>query len=328
MLSRHRAARIAREMIDLRRSFRRPASGRVSVVIPLYNHAAYIAEAVRSVLDQGPILRELIVVDDGSTDGSAEVMRDLCRADSRVVFWSQENRGAHAALNAGLLRAGGEFLAVLNSDDAYLPGRLAALAEALDRDPLPALAASEIAFMDAQGDAVGNPWYEDARQFLARSGDMALSLVQGNLLMTTSNYLFRRTLLEEMGGFAPLRYAHDLDFALRLLARGGRIALLPRTLLRYRIHPANTIAEAHDRVRLEWAAATAFFLHRLWDCEAGGPIDWARMRAFADVLERHALTRPVQMMMAWLRRHPASSLEHCNLLRDAAMLAQIDPGVR
>ena len=69
---------------------------------------------------------------------------------------------------------------------------------------------------------------------------MALSLVQGNLLMTTSNYLFRRTLTDAAGGFAPLRYAHDLDFALRLLARGGRIALLPDALLRYRIHSANT----------------------------------------------------------------------------------------
>ena len=129
-------------MIDLRRTFRRPPSGRVSVVIPLYNHAAYVAAAVRSVLDQGPILRELIVVDDGSTDGSAEAMRVLCRDDPRIVFWSQDNRGALAALNAGLLRAGGEFVAVLNSDDCYQPGRLQALAEALDRDAGAALAAS------------------------------------------------------------------------------------------------------------------------------------------------------------------------------------------
>ena len=86
-------------------------AARVSVVVPLYNHARYVAEAARSALAQGPVLREVIVVDDGSTDGSAEALRAACGDDPRLVLWSQPNRGAHAAINAGLLRATGEVLA-------------------------------------------------------------------------------------------------------------------------------------------------------------------------------------------------------------------------
>lgn len=110
-------------------------TGRVSVVIPLYNHARYIAEAVASVLDQGELLRELIVIDDGSRDASAEVMAGLAAGDARIRFLTQENRGAHATINRGLALATGEFVTILNSDDAYLPGRFAALVRALDLDP-------------------------------------------------------------------------------------------------------------------------------------------------------------------------------------------------
>jgi glycosyltransferase involved in cell wall biosynthesis len=78
-------------------------------VIPLYNHARFIEAAIDSALRQGPILREMVVVDDGSTDDSATIARGLAEADPRIVFWSQPNRGAHAAINAGIQRASGEL---------------------------------------------------------------------------------------------------------------------------------------------------------------------------------------------------------------------------
>jgi cellulose synthase/poly-beta-1,6-N-acetylglucosamine synthase-like glycosyltransferase len=115
---------------------------RISVVIPLYNHARFIGEAVDSVLLQGSIVRELIVVDDGSSDESAAVMREIKRRDPRIVFWSQPNRGAHTAINSGLWRATGYLLTILNSDDVYAPARLTRLADALDADPSADIAAS------------------------------------------------------------------------------------------------------------------------------------------------------------------------------------------
>lgn len=282
----------------------RAGVGRVSVVVPLYNHADYIEAAIASALAQGEVLHELVVIDDGSTDGSARVMERLARRDTRIRFRSQANQGAAATINAGVRACGAEFVAILNSDDAWLPGRLDALALALEADPGAAIAASGIAFMDGGGAAVANAWHEEAMAFRAGRG-MATALVNGNFLMTTSNFLFRRTLPEAIGGFAALRYAHDLDLALRALALGHRIALLDETLLRYRIHARNTIAEDHGRVRAEWAAAAAAYLTLLWDRPGAAEPDWQEAAALEDVLRRHDLSRAVHLGMAWLRRNLA-----------------------
>lgn len=297
------------------------------MVIPLYNHARYIEAAVASALDQGSVLRELIVIDDGSTDESRATMQRLADRDARIVFWSQPNRGAHAAINAGLLRATGELVAILNSDDAYLPGRLDALAAALDRDPGAGLAASGIAFMDGDGRAVGNAWYEEALGFLRAAGDMGVGLVNANVLMTTSNFMVRRSVLDHAGGMAKLRYTHDVDFALRLLARGIGVALLPDTLLRYRIHAANTIAEAHDQVRAEWALTAAAYLAVLWDQPGAPPPDWAQAGAMQVVLERHNLARAVHLCGPALRRS-GLSLDRNPLLDDDAFRARLMEWVR
>lgn len=292
----------------------RPAC--VSVVVPLYNHERYIADAVRSALGQGPVLREVVVVDDGSTDASVQALQAACGDDPRVVLCSQPNRGAHAAINAGLLRATGDVLCILNSDDVYAPGRLAQLAAALDADPAVDLAATGLRFIDGNGAPVGNPWHEEALAFHQASGDLGTALVNGNFLMTTSNFAFRRALLDKIGLFAPLRYTHDLDFVLRALAQGCHAALLlDQPLLSYRLHPSNTIKEDHGAVRMEWAATAAAYIHAL--LAAPGPVDWARLDALGAVLERHLLLRAVQLCLAHLRRHPGSTtLEHAPMLAD------------
>jgi glycosyltransferase involved in cell wall biosynthesis len=309
-----------------RRAGRQPASppaersargeGRVSVVVPLYNHECFIAQAVESVIAQGELVGEIVVVDDGSSDDSAAIMRDLCKTDPRIIFWSQPNRGAHAAINAGLQRAGCDLLAILNSDDVYAPGRLAALVAALDADPGGDIAASGLAFIDGAGETIGNAWYEEAREFYRSCGDLAVALINGNFLMTTSNLLLRRRLLVEIGLFAPLRYMHDADFVLRAIAGGKRLALLDRPLLHYRLHRGNTISEDHHEVRLEWAVVAAAFLGQRVDAGARTPLDWAQLRAIMDVLQRHQLARAVQLCTLHMRRSPAATLEWSPLLLD------------
>lgn len=303
------------------------APARVSVVVPLYNHARYVADAVRSALAQGPVLREVVVVDDGSTDGSAEALAAACGDDPRLVLWSQPNRGAHAAINAGLLRATGEVLAVLNSDDAYAPGRLDRLVAAFDADPAADLAATGLRFMDGNGAPAANPWYEEVLAFHRASGDLGAALLNGNFVMTTSNLAFRRGLLDRIGLFAPLRYAHDLDFLLRARARGCRFALLlDEPLLSYRVHAANTIKEEHGAVRVEWAAAAAGYLDAL--LAAPDPVDWAGLRAVGAVLDRHKLLPAVQLCLAHLRRHPAGgSLERAPMLADEGFRAALRESV-
>ena len=303
----------------------RPASagvGRVSVVIPLYNHAAYIEAAVESALAQGAVLREVIVIDDGSSDASTDVMRRIAAHEPRIRFRSRPNRGAHATINEGLEEATGEFVAILNSDDIYLPGRLDSLVHRLDAEPGAALAASGIAFMDGNGASIENAWYGEAMAFRAGRGT-GTALVNANFLMTTSNYLFRADLPKQIGGFAALRYTHDLDFALRALALGHGIALVEQPLLRYRQHGTNTISEDHRKVRVEWATSAAAYLTLLWDRPGAPEPDWNEVGGITEVLRRHELTRMVLACMAYLRRHGGGRLDSSPMLADEAFRAHM-----
>jgi glycosyltransferase involved in cell wall biosynthesis len=289
-------------------------------VIPLYNHARFIEAAIDSVLGQGSILHELIVVDDGSTDDSAAIARRFAEADPRIVFWSQPNRGAHAAINAGIHRTSGELVGILNSDDVYAPRRLEQLVAALDAEPTSDLIASSILFIDDIGRPVPNAWYDAAVEFFDRNCDLAVALVNGNFLMTTSNYLVRRRLFDEIGMFAPLRYTHDLDFALRILAAGKSIRYVREPLLQYRLHSSNTIKEAHDRVRLEWAAVAAMYAVRAWDHSRDNGFNWTQAVAMGDVWDRHALTRLVHLCATYFRRHPTDTMERTPLFSDGLFL--------
>lgn len=286
-------------------------------MIPLFNHASYIENALSSALRQGPLLHEVLVIDDGSTDESAEIARRIATSDPRIFVWSQPNRGAHAAINTGLSLSRGDLVAILNSDDAFHDDRLSVLVDALDAQPWVSMVASGIEFINAKGTAGENPWFEKALDFYRQSRDLPLALVNGNFLMTTSNYLFRRSLFDSVGGFAPLRYAHDLEFALRILAAGHEITWLPQSLVRYRLHAGNTIKEEHARVRLEWAAVTAFYLNTVWG-QPGGTPDWERLRRFENVMEAHKLSQAVHLCQSYFAMSRACSFDRSGFVADAA----------
>ncbi len=224
-------------------------SPQVSVVIPSYNHAGYLREAVDSVLAQTLPDLELIVVDDGSTDDSLRVLAGV--ADPRMRVVPQGNQGAHAAINRGLGLASGEYLAVLNSDDQYTPDRLEKLVGVLERNPALGIAGSHITVIDRQGRPLGvktgyanlSPWALDfpARSFRAGT-DLHAALLTENYFATTSNFVFTRRCWEQTGAFRRLRYVHDWDFALRAAPHFG-LHLEPEPLMKYRVHNANTIRE-------------------------------------------------------------------------------------
>jgi glycosyltransferase involved in cell wall biosynthesis len=223
----------------------------VSVVIPSYNHARFIARAVDSVLASSFADFELMIIDDGSTDDTLEVLRPY-RNHPKVRVRTQENRGAHAALNVGLSLADGELLFVLNSDDAFHPARLQRLVERFRDDPEVVLAASWIEVVDGEDGPLGvkrghlnmPPWPPpSAGPFLSALGELELTLLEANFISTTSNVAFRRSLLDEAGlDFLPLRYTHDWEFILAA-CRHGTLALVEEPLVRYRVHDTNTIRE-------------------------------------------------------------------------------------
>jgi len=219
---------------------------RVSVLIPSYNHERFIGEAIASVLAQTLGDLELVIVDDGSRDGSRGVIESF--TDARIVRHFQENRGAHAALNKALELASphSELVSILNSDDVYEPRWLEVAAATLAQRPRAGFCSALLDIFGAgleQKQAWHRDWYQRALEIYRRSGDFETSLLRANFVITTSNLVFRRSLGHATGGFRALRYVHDLDFLLRLAER-AEFALVEEQLVRYRLHAENTIGES------------------------------------------------------------------------------------
>lgn len=221
----------------------------ISVIIPSYNHARYIERAVSSVLSQTHEDLELIIVDDGSTDHSLQVLGEI--HDSRMKVLEQPNLGAHAAINNGLREARGDYLSILNSDDYYAPERLEKIITVLKNHPEIGLASSHLKIIDENDLTLGikhgyqdcEPWLLDHPESSFRAAEsLKDALLTENYLATTSNFMFPRRILGRVGDFRPLRFTHDWDFALRV-SKQADLALVEEPLLSYRVHAQNTIRE-------------------------------------------------------------------------------------
>ena len=250
---------------------------RVSVVMPAYNHQGFIGAALDSVRDQSFSDLEIIVVDDGSTDRTGEILDAYAAANTRtaITVAHQMNRGAHAAINHALTLATGEFVAIINSDDRYAPTRLERLLAAMDRDRS-AFAFSGTRFIDDQGVEIdtNNSYVEQLRREISRCSPLAdplPTLLRSNVAISTGNFMFRRELLERIGGFSALRVCHDWDFILAA-TYFTPLTFVDEPLYEYRIHDANTFAGLRLLGHME--------------------VDQVLLRFFARVAEHPALATP------------------------------------
>ena len=214
---------------------------KIACIIPSYNHAKYIADAIRSVLCQTLPPERLVIIDDGSQDNSVDLIRSF--NDPRIQLVEQKNQGAHAALTLGLeLSKDCGLISVLNSDDRYHPERFARCAAFLEEHHDTELVCTRIRLIDESGVPVGQ---RDGRQRrldriwsnLRKTTDLVDSLGYGNFTKTTSNFFFRTGAI---AAFRPYRFVHDY-FAALVLAFRGAVGLIHQDLLDYRVHAANTI---------------------------------------------------------------------------------------
>ncbi|HEX4823535.1 MAG TPA: glycosyltransferase family A protein [Candidatus Polarisedimenticolaceae bacterium] len=207
----------------------------ISVVIPTYNRAGLVVQAIESALGQTFADREIVVVDDGSTDGTTET---LARFGSRIRVVRQENGGEARARNRGVREAAGTWVAFLDSDDLWEPEALERLAAAAEATPAAGLIAMKARAILADGTRTPRIHGKKSAgpEFTTRSllwGDA------GGVLMP----MVRRDLLLAEGGFdESLRQATDCDMWLRLSFRTGMIAV-PAPLLLCRVHPENASAD-------------------------------------------------------------------------------------
>ncbi len=233
-----------------KRSARAPDDVTISVIIPSYNHAAFIRDAIRSVDRQRYPYIQLVIIDDGSGDDSVRIIQETLADISirDVIFEVQANTGAHQAINRGIALSRGAYIAILNSDDLYHPERLSRLHEFLSLHRL------ELAFtqpMVWEGDAPSasharllDVWYSSLICYPA----LSWSLLRMNGCYTSSNLLFRRRLLERVGPFRDFTLVHDFDFVLRCMAE-SEPGLLAEPLVLYRLHAHNTITTRHQHER-------------------------------------------------------------------------------
>jgi glycosyltransferase involved in cell wall biosynthesis len=223
----------------------------VSVIVPVYNGARYLCHALDSALGQTDQDLQVIVVDDGSTDDSSEVIASY---GSRLIALHQPNAGVAHARNAGLGAADGELIAFLDQDDWWLPAKIAAQVERFLADPQLGLVHTGIRqYSDAAATFV-DPVYDTSKS-ASLQGNCYDRLVLGNSIFNSS-VMIRKTVLDEAGQFDPAiagNTVQDYDLWLRI-ARCSPLGFIPDELTVLRLHGAqgtwNRQAMLADELRL------------------------------------------------------------------------------
>ena len=216
----------------------------ITVVVPSYNHARYIPDTIRSVLGQTHPRVHLHILDDGSTDDSAQVSEQILSVEgnNRCRLSSRPNRGCSQTLNELISATDTDYVAILNSDDLFTPDRLARiLAPAIPGRPF-----FGISMVDFVGDA--DPveldnwqrWYATILRHNGWFPTFGFAAIRANFAVTSSNFVFSRDVFDRIGGFRDeLPLSQDWDFLVRAL-RWVEPVLIPEPLLHYRVHATNT----------------------------------------------------------------------------------------
>jgi len=223
---------------------------RISVVVPAFNVEELIPAAIESLLAQTVPLHEIIVVDDGSTDGTPEAVR---RYEPRVRYIRQENAGPSAARNTGIEAATGEWVAFLDSDDVWLPGKVEAELQVLEASPDLAWVATNH-YLRVFGTDRRFVRFDTSRLPEGLLGESSFpSFVQAAALglgWDPLGLLIRREVLEEAGGFRPgLHYGEDLDLCLTISWKHPRIGFFPQPVAVHHIDRPEGLCQRQSMVQ-------------------------------------------------------------------------------
>lgn len=206
---------------------------KVSVIIPAYNSERYIEEAIDSVLNQRFTDFELLVIDDGSTDGQREKIMKYCNVDTRVRYIRQANQGVSAARNHGFNLSSGDLIAFLDSDDIWLPDNLSLKVSKVQSSDF-GLVHSDAGLMDEYSNVLNKRMEGNEGWLLTQMLEWKETQIPG-----PSSILVKRTTLNSVGLFdTQLSTSADHDFFLRVAAK-ARIGRVSQVTWRYRVHSKN-----------------------------------------------------------------------------------------
>jgi len=235
----------------------------VSVILPSYNHEDFIIDCLKSIHSQTYENIELIAIDDNSRDKTFDIIQSFGasifgnRFSRIVIEQNEQNLGAHASINRAINLSSGKFISIINSDDCYHHERVERLLSALDAS------SARFAFSQCL------PVFDDEDQIdigsillthtpdiqlhtISRWPNLGYSLLRRNVGVTTGNFLFERSLFDQVGPFVPLRYCHDWDFVLQS-TRYTEPLFVPEPLYYYRIHQGNSF-QAYDDIAVSETA--------------------------------------------------------------------------
>jgi len=219
----------------------------VSVVMAAYNAERFLRPAVESILNQTFRDFELLIIDDGSADGTAAILQEYGKADGRIRVMHQENSGPAIARNRGLAAAGGRYVAIMDADDLAFPERLQRQVATFERSPGLGLLGGAMIFIDQAGREVGCHSHPQG------PAEIRAALDRGNCFAHPT-VMFLKRAIDDVGGYRPcFRQSEDYDLCLRIAEKyaAGNLA---EPLVYYRLHPAQ-ISTTH--VRQEAASVLA-----------------------------------------------------------------------
>lgn len=291
----------------------------ISVVIPTYNRADLILEAVESVLAQTYPVLETIVVDDGSTDDTRQRLATWVK-QGKLRYIHQAKVGVSAARNRGVQEAKGELIAFLDSDDLFVPDKLEQQMAVFARDPDLGFVHCGFSKFDEHGQDLG---YRDTSRY--QGWIYPWMLLEWSTLMAMPCMLVRKDVFNEVGGFDEgMTWAEDLDLWRRIGQR-YRVGVVPRSLVKVRVHSTSTTFSK--------AASVDGFHRYLEKAFADDPkLDTAfRNQAYARMytnVARNLLGAGGRGEMQLARRHSLSALKHRPLFLPAiaSWLASWLPG--
>ncbi|NMG08967.1 glycosyltransferase family 2 protein [Brasilonema sp. UFV-L1] len=215
---------------------------KVTVIIPAYNAMKYLPETVESVLNQTLTDFEVLIINDGSSDGIVEWASQI--TDSRVRLISQENQGTAAARNKGIVESKGEYIAFLDADDIWEPTKLEKQAQCLDNNPLVGLVDAWTAFIDENSKPTGIVMTHNSE------GDVYKKVVEvcDSTVCCGSSPMIRRSCFDTLGLFDRESYIEDVDMWIRI-ATCYHYGVVKEVLVKYRQHPSNKSKDCESMLR-------------------------------------------------------------------------------
>jgi len=287
----------SREVEAMKRRFeaRETDGPAVSVVMPVYNHAEFCVRAVESILAQTFRDFEVIVVDDGSTDGSLGRLAAVAEADQRVRVLGIPHSGIVPALNRGIDLARGRYIARMDADDESLPERLEAQLEVLTRNPRIGAVDCQVELMESEVTGGG------MREYVGWLNSVGIKgLIGNNSLFIESPLvhpavLMTREALRAAGGYQDVSGPEDYSLWLRMAAAGFELAKAPRYLFRWRDLPGRLTRNSRRYSENEIMAMKAEFLPRLVPRVALGVQVWGAGRTGRKAM-RHLREQGVRIL--------------------------------